>query len=150
VLQIAPVKVPVLIGKGGATIREITTGTGSVIDISNDGRVQVSATSEVFELTLKIINHVTADPQLNTIYQGVVVNIIERGLFIRLAPLGDQQTLAAWAHIMPKWDGYLPENSGGKGLKLDDKVQVKIINIDGRGKILLAIQETDDILGPIR
>jgi polyribonucleotide nucleotidyltransferase len=144
--QIVTIKIPKdkireVIGSGGSVIREIVAQTGAKIDIEDDGTVQVAAVNaESIQKALDWIKGITAVPEVGTIYDGTVVKIMEFGAFV---------------NIMPKTDGlvHISELSHrrvktvGEVVKEGDKVRVKCIGLDEKGKIKLsikALQETED------
>ena len=137
--QIVTIKIPKekireVIGSGGSVIREIVAQTGAKIDIEDDGTVQVAAVNaESIQKALEWIKGITAEPEVGAIYDGTVVKIVEFGAFV---------------NIMPKTDGlvHISElatrrvKSVDEVLKEGDKVKVKCIGLDERGKIKLSIK----------
>jgi len=144
--QIVTIKIPKdkireVIGSGGSVIREIVAQTGAKIDIEDDGTVQVAAVNaESIQKALDWIKGITAVPEVGAIYEGTVVKIMEFGAFV---------------NIMPKTDGlvHISELSHrrvktvGEAVREGDKVRVKCIGLDEKGKIKLsikALQEKDE------
>ncbi len=144
--QIVTIKIPKdkireVIGSGGSVIREIVAQTGAKIDIEDDGTVQVAAVNaESIQKALEWIKGITAVPEVGAIYEGTVVKIMEFGAFV---------------NIMPKTDGlvHISELSHrrvktvGEAVREGDKVRVKCIGLDEKGKIKLsikALQEKDE------
>ena len=137
--QIVTIKIPKdkireVIGSGGSVIREIVAQTGAKIDIEDDGIVQVAAVNaESIQKALDWIKGITATPEVGAIYDGTVVKIMEFGAFV---------------NIMPKTDGlvHISEVSNrrvksvNEVLKEGDKVKVKCIGLDEKGKIKLSIK----------
>jgi polyribonucleotide nucleotidyltransferase len=137
--QIVTIKIPKdkireVIGSGGSVIREIVAQTGAKIDIEDDGTVQVAAVNaESIQKALDWIKSITATPEVGAIYDGTVVKIMEFGAFV---------------NIMPKTDGlvHISElstrrvKSVGEVVKEGDKVKVKCIGLDEKGKIKLSIK----------
>ncbi|MCE9507000.1 MAG: polyribonucleotide nucleotidyltransferase [Alphaproteobacteria bacterium] len=137
--QIVTIKIPKdkireVIGSGGSVIREIVAQTGAKIDIEDDGTVQIAAVNaESIQKALDWIKGITATPEVGAIYEGTVVKIMEFGAFV---------------NIMPKTDGlvHISEVSNrrvksvSEVLKEGDKVKVKCIGLDEKGKIKLSIK----------
>jgi len=137
--QIVTIKIPKdkireVIGSGGSVIREIVEKTGTKIDIEDDGTIKVAAVgSEAIQKAIDWIKSITASPEVGTTYEGTVVKIVEFGAFV---------------NIMPKTDGlvHISEISNrrvksvSEVLNEGDKIKVKCIGVDDRGKIKLSIK----------
>ena len=86
-IKINPSKVKDVIGKGGATIRSLTEETGAVIDISDDGSIKISSSNlEAAESAKKKIETLTEDVEVDKIYEGKVVKIMDFGAFVSVLP----------------------------------------------------------------
>jgi polyribonucleotide nucleotidyltransferase len=81
-------KIREVIGKGGATIQAITKDTGTNIDINNeDGTITIACTSqEAGEEARRRIEQITVDVEVNKVYEGTVVKIVEFGAFVNILP----------------------------------------------------------------
>ena len=137
--QIVTIKIPKdkireVIGSGGSVIREIVEKTGTKIDIEDDGTIKIAAVgSEAIQKAVDWIKSITASPEVGTTYEGTVVKIVEFGAFV---------------NIMPKTDGlvHISEISNrrvksvSEVLNEGDKIKVKCIGVDDRGKIKLSIK----------
>ncbi|MBO7166613.1 MAG: polyribonucleotide nucleotidyltransferase [Kiritimatiellae bacterium] len=144
--RIETVKIPVdkigaLIGPGGAHIREITETTGTQIDIEEDGTVSIFATSaESMAAAKKEVSALTAEAEVGMIYEGVVTGTKDFGAFVEILP-GKE----GLCHISELSDRRIP--SVDTVCKVGDKIRVKCIGIDERGRIKLsrkeAMQEAD-------
>lgn len=141
VIKIPKDKIREVIGSGGAVIREIVEKTGAKIDIEDDGTVKVAAVgSESMQKALDWIKGIVAVPEVGMVYDGTVVKIVEFGAFV---------------NIMPKTDGlvHISEISQrrikavGDVLKEGDKIKVKCIGLDDRGKIKLSMKVIDQTTG---
>ncbi|MCK4945302.1 MAG: polyribonucleotide nucleotidyltransferase [Alphaproteobacteria bacterium] len=133
-IKISKDKIREVIGSGGSVIREIVEKTGTKIDIEDDGTIKVAAVGlEAIQKAIDWIKSITASPEVGTIYEGTVVKIVEFGAFV---------------NIMPKTDGlvHISEISNrrvksvSEVLNEGDKIKVKCIGIDDRGKIKLSIK----------
>ena len=137
--QIVTIKIPKekireVIGSGGSVIREIVAQTGAKIDIEDDGTVQVAAVNaESIQKALDWIKGITAEPEVGAIYDGTVVKIVEFGAFVNIMPKTDG--LVHISEIAPRRIKTVDEV-----LKEGDKVKVKCIGVDERGKIKLSIK----------
>ena len=72
-----------VIGKGGATIREIVEKSGAKVDVNDEGVVTVAAPDEDSRnIAMQMIKDITAKAELNKIYSGKVMKIMEFGAFV--------------------------------------------------------------------
>jgi polyribonucleotide nucleotidyltransferase len=135
-IKIDPEKIRDLIGKGGATIRAITEATGSQIDIEDTGVVRVyAANAEAQQDTLRRIEAITAEAEIGAIYTGKVVRIVDFGAFVEFMPGKD-----GLVHISQICHERIAAVSDR--LQEGQEVQVKVLDIDNRGRIKLSIKET--------
>ena len=80
-------KVRDVIGKGGATIRSLTEETGAVIDIDDSGLIKISSVDKsAAELAKSKIEQLTADVEVDKIYEGKVTKIMDFGAFVTVLP----------------------------------------------------------------
>ena len=144
--QITMIKIPKdkireVIGSGGSVIREIVEKTGAKIDIEDDGTVKVAAVgSESMQKALDWIKGIVAEPEVGTIYNGTVVKIVEFGAFVNIMPKTDG--LVHISEIAPRRIKAVSDV-----LKEGDKVKVKCIGTDDRGKIKLSMKVVDQATG---
>ena len=135
IIKIDPSKIKDVIGSGGKVIKSITEETGVKIDIDDDGTIKIASTdSEGGKLALEKIENIVAEPELNEIYSGTVVKTMDFGAFVNF--MGTKDGLV---HISE-----LSERRVGKTtdiVKVGDKVKVKVIGFDNRGKIRLSMKE---------
>ena len=123
-----------VIGKGGATIREIVEKSGAKVDINDSGEITVAAPDEeARNKALKLINDLTAKPEVGKIYKGKVVKIMEFGAFVNF--LGKQDGLVHISQLAKK-----RVNNVSDVVKEGDEVSVKVLGFD-RGKVKLSIKE---------
>ena len=130
-ITIAKDKIRVIIGKGGETIKAISAKSSAVININDDGNINIFAQNqENLDIALSEIKKLTAEPEIGAIYTGKVMKIVQFGAFI---------------NIMPNCDGLLhiseianeKVNDVNDYLQENKEIRVKIIGID-RGKIKLS------------
>ncbi len=134
-IKIDPEKIRDLIGKGGATIRAITEATGSQIDIEDTGVVRVyAADAEAQQETLRRIESITAEAEIGAIYTGKVVRIVDFGAFVEFMPGKD-----GLVHISQICNERIASVSDR--LQEGQEVQVKVLDVDNRGRIKLSIKE---------
>ncbi len=128
-------KIGALIGKGGETIRGICDTTGAQIDIEEEGDkgiVTIFATAgEMMDAAKKAINAVIAEPEEGMIYEGTVTGIKEFGAFVEILPGQD-----GLCHISELADKRIAKTEDV--CKVGDKMWVKVIAIDDRGRIKLS------------
>ena len=134
-LMINPDKIGAVIGKGGETIREITSTTGAEIDIADDGLVTIAAVdAEAITKALEWVKSLTMEPEVGQIYTGKVVSIKEFGAFV---------------NIMPGIDGmvHISEMADHRVAKVEDvvhlgaEVKVKLVAIDDKGRLKLSMKD---------
>ena len=137
-IKINPSKVKDVIGKGGATIRSLTEETGAVIDISDDGSIKISSSNlEAAESAKKKIETLTEDVEVDKIYEGKVVKIMDFGAFVSVLPGKD-----GLVHIS-QISNERVENVTDK-VNEGDIVKVKVIEIDKQGRIKLSMKAVDN------
>jgi len=123
-----------VIGKGGATIREIVEKSGAKVDVNDEGVVTVAAPDEQSRnIALQFIKDLTAKAELNKIYNGKVMKIMEFGAFVNF--LGKQDGLVHISELADKRVAKVTDV-----VKEGDEVKVKVIGFD-RGKVKLSIKQ---------
>ena len=127
-----------VIGKGGATIREIVEKSGAKVDVNDEGVVTVAAPDEESRnIAMQMIKDITAKAELNKIYSGKVMKIMEFGAFVNF--LGKQDGLVHISELADKRVAKVTDV-----VKEGDEVKVKVIGFD-RGKVKLSMkQATND------
>ena len=123
-----------VIGKGGATIREIVEISGAKVDVKDTGEVTVAAPDEESrKKAIQFINNLTAKPEVGKIYKGKVVKIMEFGAFVNF--LGKQDGLVHISELAGKRVAKVTDV-----VKEGDEVSVKVLGFD-RGKVKLSIKQ---------
>ncbi len=123
-----------VIGKGGATIREIVEKSGAKVDVNDEGVVTVAAPDEESrKIALQMIKDITAKAELNKIYSGKVMKIMEFGAFVNF--LGKQDGLVHISELADKRVAKVTDV-----VKEGDEVKVKVIGFD-RGKVKLSMKQ---------
>ena len=130
-------KIKEIIGKGGAVIKSMQEKTGATVDISDDGVVSVFGQNQSsMKECLAIIEGILEEPELNKVYKGSVVKIVEFGAFV---------------NILPGKDGllHISEISEERTENVNDvleegqEIEVKLIGFD-RGKMKLSMKALAD------
>ena len=131
-ISIHPDKIKVVIGRGGETINSIIDETGVKIDIDQEGHVSIASTdAAMIQRAKEIIEDLTREIEVGQVYEGTVRRIEKFGAFVEIAKGKD-----GLVHISE-----LAHERVGKVedvLSLGDKVTVKVIEIDGQGRINLS------------
>jgi len=123
-----------VIGKGGATIREIVELSGAKVDVKDTGEVTIAAPDEKSRSkAMEMVKNIVAKPEMGKIYKGKVVKIMEFGAFVNF--LGKQDGLVHISQLAGK-----RVNKVSDVVKEGDEVSVKVIGFD-RGKVKLSIKE---------
>ena len=123
-----------VIGKGGATIREIVENSGAKVDVKDTGEVTVAAPDEKSRnKAIEIIKSLIAKPEVGKIYKGKVVKIMEFGAFVNF--LGKQDGLVHISELAGKRVAKVTDV-----VKEGDEVSVKVLGFD-RGKVKLSIKQ---------
>jgi len=126
-----------VIGKGGATIREIVEKSGAKVDVKDTGEVTVAAPDEESrKIAIDIIKSLVAKAEVGKIYKGKVVKIMEFGAFVNF--LGKQDGLVHISELAAK-----RVEKVGDVVKEGDEVSVKVLGFD-RGKVKLSIKQAID------
>jgi polyribonucleotide nucleotidyltransferase len=124
-LSIPTDKIRDLIGPGGKVIRGITEATGVKIDVMDDGKVHVFATSaESAETAVNMIKNITASAEIGKTYLGKVVRIAEFGAFVEIFPGTD-----GLLHVSEIAEQRV--RNVRDELKEGDQVLVKVLAIEG-------------------
>lgn len=141
VINIPTDKIREVIGSGGKVIREIVEKTGAKIDISDDGTVRVaSASGESIKAAMNWIKSIASDPEVGSIYEGTVVKIMDFGAFVNF--FGNRDGLVHISQLANQRVGKV-----GDVVKEGDKVKVKLLGFDDRGKIRLSMKVVDQETG---
>jgi len=126
-----------VIGKGGATIREIVEKSGAKVDVNDEGVVTVAAPDEDSRnKAMQMIKDLTAKAELNKIYNGKVMKIMEFGAFVNF--LGKQDGLVHISELADKRVAKVTDV-----VKEGDEVKVKVIGFD-RGKVKLSMKQATE------
>jgi polyribonucleotide nucleotidyltransferase len=137
-LKIDPEKIRDVIGKGGSTIRALTEETGATIDIEDDGSVRIYCDNrEGLDLAVFRIQEITAEAEVGKVYEGTVARIVDFGAFVTIMPGTD-----GLVHISQIADQRVEKVSDY--LSEGQKVKVRVLDVDARGRIKLSIKDALD------
>ena len=141
VLTIPTDKIREVIGSGGKVIREIVEKTGAKVDISDDGTVKVASSSgESIKAAINWIKSIASDPEVGMIYDGTVVKVMDFGAFVNF--FGSRDGLVHISQLAPR-----RVQKTTDVVKEGDKVKVKLLGFDERGKVRLSMKMVDQQTG---
>jgi len=132
--KIPPDKIRDVIGKGGATIRQITEETGATIDIDDDGTIKIASVDNAAGLAARSrVESITADVEVGAVYEGKVAKIMDFGAFVNILPGKD-----GLVHISQISEERV--ESVSDKLSEGDMVKVKVLEVDKQGRIRLSMK----------
>jgi polyribonucleotide nucleotidyltransferase len=134
-ITINPDKIREVIGKGGEVIQKITGETGAEIDIKDDGTIMIASPDGAsINAAIQWIQSIVAEPEVGRIYENVpVVSVLDFGAFVQILPGKD-----GLVHVSE-----ISEERVGKPsdvVKEGDRVTVKLVSIDDRGRLQLSMK----------
>lgn len=137
--KIKVVKVPVekigeVIGPGGRVIKKIIAETGAQVEVSDDGSVNISSPNEEsMNKAVTWVENLVKEVQAGEIYEGTVVRIQPFGAFVEVLPGKD-----GMVHVSDMGEGFVADPNDV--VKIGDKVQVRVKEIDSLGRINLSMR----------
>jgi len=134
-ITINPDKIREVIGKGGEVIQKITAETGTEIDIKDDGTIMIASPDKShIDAAKQWIESIVAEPEVGKIYKDVpVVSVLDFGAFVQIMPGKD-----GLVHVSEISEERVEKPSDK--LKEGDKVTVKLVAIDDRGRLQLSMK----------
>jgi len=134
-IKINPDKIREVIGKGGETIQKITAETGAEIEIKDDGTVMIASPDGAsIEKAIQWIQSITEEPEVGRIYKDVpVVSVLDFGAFVQILPGKD-----GLVHVSEMSEERVEKPSDV--VKEGDRVTVKLVAIDDRGRLQLSMK----------
>lgn len=134
-IKINPDKIREVIGKGGEMINKIIAETGAEIDIKDDGTILIaSPDKQSIDGAKKFIQNLTAEPEVGKIYHNCrVVSVLDFGAFVEILP-GKEGLV----HVSEMADAHV--NKPSDMVKEGDHVNVKLLAIDDRGRLVLSMR----------
>ena len=140
-LKIPTDKIRDVIGTGGKVIREIVEKTGAQINIEDDGTVKVaSADGNSIKAAINWIKSIASDPEVGLIYEGTVVKTADFGAFVNF--FGAKDGLVHISQLSKQ-----RVNKTTDVVKEGDRVKVKLLGFDDRGKVRLSMRVVDQETG---
>ncbi|MFN4226168.1 MAG: polyribonucleotide nucleotidyltransferase [Hyphomonas sp.] len=141
IIKVPTDKIRDVIGSGGKVIRGIVDETGAKVNIEDDGTVQISALDrKSIDAAIKMIRGITAEAEVGGIYEGKVVSMKDFGIFVNF--FGPKDGLVHVSQMANKRIGHPKEL-----VKEGDKVWVKLMGFDERGKVRLSMKAVDQATG---
>ena len=141
VMHIPTDKIRDVIGTGGKVIREIVEKTGAKINIEDDGTIKIaSSNAKEIEAAKKWIHTIVAEPEVGEIYEGTVVKTADFGAFVNF--FGPKDGLVHISQLSNERVGKTTDV-----VKEGDKVFVKLMGFDERGKVRLSMKVVDQATG---
>ncbi|MBQ3275220.1 polyribonucleotide nucleotidyltransferase [Candidatus Saccharibacteria bacterium] len=136
-ILVKPEKIGAIIGKGGEMINKITSETGAMVDVEDSGLVTVSGDDPAkIEKAVNWIKGLVEEPEVGKVYEGEVVSIKDFGAFVTILPGID-----GMLHVSQISDKRVENVSDV--LKLGQKVKVKLVAIDDKGRLSLTMRHID-------
>ncbi len=140
-IKIAVDKIREVIGSGGKVIREIVAETGAKVDIADDGTIKIAASEQSkIDAARDWIKSIASEPELNAIYTGKVVKIVDFGAFVNF--FGAKDGLVHVSQISNE-----RVNKVSDVLQEGQTVKVKLLGFDDRGKTRLSMKVVDQETG---
>jgi polyribonucleotide nucleotidyltransferase len=137
-------KIREVIGTGGKIIRQIVEETGAKVDIEDDGSVKVSSVNQdSIDKAVAWIKGITDEPEVNKVYKGKVVKIVDFGAFVNF--MGGKDGLV---HISELSDERVAKTTDV--VQEGQEVKVMVVGFDDRGKIKLSMKRVDQATGEPR
>jgi len=135
-ITVKPDKIREIIGKGGETINKIIAETGAEIDIKDDGSVFIaSPDKQSIDAAIQMIQNITAEPEVGKIYENCkVVSVLDFGAFVEILPGKD-----GLVHVSEMSEERV--NKPSDVVKEGDKVTVKLVAIDDKGRLNLSMKQ---------
>jgi polyribonucleotide nucleotidyltransferase len=134
-------KIRDVIGTGGKVIREIVAQTGAKVDIDDEGLIKISSSDlSQIEAAKKWILGIVEEPEVGKVYSGKVVNIVDFGAFVNF--MGGRDGLVHVSEIKNE-----RVQTVSDVLSEGQEVKVKVLEIDGRGKVRLSMRVVDQETG---
>jgi polyribonucleotide nucleotidyltransferase len=141
VITIPVDKIREVIGSGGKVIREIVEKTGAKVDISDDGTIKIaSAKGDAIKAAINWIKSIASEPEVGHIYEGTVVKVMDFGAFVNF--FGAKDGLVHISQLAAR-----RVQKVNDVVKEGDKVKVKLLGFDERGKVRLSMKVVDQQTG---
>ncbi|GGF80018.1 polyribonucleotide nucleotidyltransferase [Azorhizobium oxalatiphilum] len=141
VMKIPVDKIREVIGSGGKVIREIVEKTGAKVNIEDDGTIKIaSANGESIKAAINWIKSIASEPEVGVVYDGTVVKVVDFGAFVNF--FGSKDGLVHISQLANERVAQVKDV-----VKEGDKVKVKLVGFDERGKTRLSMKGIDQVTG---
>ena len=141
-IEINPERIGEVIGPGGKTIKKITAETGAQIDIQQDGKIFIAAVDQIAgRKAADIILGMVGEVEVGGLFTGKVTRLIGMGAFVEIAP--GREGLVHVSHLRVP-----PVRRPEEAVKVGDEIQVRVIEVDGQGRINLSAINLDQPFDP--
>ena len=135
--KIDPDKIREVIGKGGSVIQKICADSGAKVDITDDGTITIAAiNADSANIAKSMIDAIVFEPEVGAVYEGTVTGIKEFGAFVEYAP--GKEGLVHISKICQERIDKVEDV-----LKLGDKVKVKYLGLDKKGRMDFSIKDAN-------
>jgi polyribonucleotide nucleotidyltransferase len=132
IIEINPDKIKDIIGPGGKIIKSIQAETDTRLEVEDSGKVIIYAPSqEKAQAAVEAVRRYTLSPEVDKIYSGRVVKIVDFGAFVEILPGTDG--LVHISQLSPERVQRVSDVC-----KEGDVFDVKVLGIDKAGKIRLS------------
>lgn len=136
-MKINPEKIRDVIGKGGSVIRALSEETGVNIDIEDDGTIKIASTDNAAaQEAIRRIEQITAEVEVDSVYNGKVVRLMDFGAFVNILPGRD-----GLVHISQISKDRV--NQVSDVLREGDQVKVKVLEVDKQGRVRLSMKAVE-------
>ena len=133
-MKINPERIRDVIGKGGATIRQITESTGTQVDIQDDGHITIAAVDgAAAKKAQKMIEDLTAEVEIGRVYDGTVLKILDFGAIVQVMPGRD-----GLLHVSQIANERV--NNVSDYVTEGQAIRVKVIEADDKGRLRLSMK----------
>jgi polyribonucleotide nucleotidyltransferase len=137
-IKIHPDKIREVIGPGGKMIRAIQSETGTAIELEDDGTVRITgAKAEGREKAKAMIQGLTREPEVGEVFEGKVTRIMSIGAFVEYLP--GKEGLVRISEISNDRVNRIEDV-----VKVGDKVQVKVAEVDRQGRVNLSMRAVNE------
>lgn len=141
-IEINPERIGEVIGPGGKTIKKITAETGAQIDIQQDGKIFIAAVDQAAgRRAADIILGMVGEIEVGSQFTGKVTRLIGMGAFVEIAP--GREGLVHVSHLRNP-----PVRRPEEAVKVGDELKVRVIEVDGQGRINLSAINLDQPFDP--
>lgn len=133
VIHIETEKIGEIIGPGGKMIRNIIAQTGATVDVEDDGSVTITGVDEEkVKKAVEWVKGLTTAVLPGQMFEGEVKRILPFGAFVEITPGRE-----GMVHVSKMAERFVKDPE--EIVKIGDKVKVKVVEVDERGRINLTM-----------